>query len=183
MPPRASISGLRSATGVEDRHGETDGPPRDGRRDPTRPDDPEGLAGDVAAEHVERSPAGEPAGAHLGVPLGHAAGDAQDQGPGQVGRTVGEDAGRVGDEDAPLGRGGHVDVVIADGHVGEDAAALGGVEHVGVDRVGEQAEHGVGPGDDPSEFLGGERPVLAVGDDLLGRPRPPGSARARGSLG
>ena len=80
-------------------------------------------------------------------------GGAEDQRQRQVGGGVVEHAGGVGDGDTAAGGGPEVDVVVADGDVG-DAAQLraGGVEELVVDAIVQQGEHGVGAGDQPQQL-------------------------------
>lgn len=100
------------------------------------------------ADHEVEAPGPGPPGADQPLPLAQSASGGEDQGEGEVGGGVVEDAGRVGDDDPAPGAGGKVDVVEADGDVA-DAAQLrsGGVEELVVDAVVEHRGDDVGPGD------------------------------------
>src|SRR5204862_421263 len=73
----------------------------------------------------------------------YAAGCGHEEGEGEVGGGVGEDAWGVGDGYAPAGGLGNDDVVVAYGHVCDDFEVGGGVHDFGVNGVGEQAEQAV----------------------------------------
>jgi hypothetical protein len=92
-------------------------------------------------------------------------GRGQDEQEREVGGGLVEDAGGVAHGDAELGRGGDVDVVIADRDVRDDAQAStrgSGLQHRAVDAVGEQAH-------DPVD-IGGRRDQLIVRVGTVGVP-------------
>ena len=67
----------------------------------------------------------------------------EDQEEGEVGCGPVEHAGCVAHRDAVRGRGADVDVVVAHGHVRDDAqlpTARARVEHLGIDAIGEQRD-------------------------------------------
>ncbi len=76
----------------------------------------------------------------VAVGLDHAAGRGHEQRPGEVGRGIGEDVGRVGDHDAAPRAGRHVDVVVADRDVGDHAQARPGREQRLVDDLADHAD-------------------------------------------
>ena len=80
---------------------------------------------------------------------------AEEKGEGEVGGGFGEHAGRVREPDAGVGGDGRVDVVVADGHVGDDAQARRGGEHGGIDLVDDHREGAIGAGERRGE--GGRR--------------------------
>src|SRR6202012_2175348 len=91
----------------------------------------------------------------------------EDQGEGEVGGRVVEDAGRVGDDDAAPGAGGEVDVVEADGDVAEAAQLrAGGIDELVVDAVVEHRHDDVGAGDESEEILARETPAGRAAADL-----------------
>ena len=96
--------------------------PSPGARPPrrsARADDPERGAVDVVAEVRSRLPRHPLAGGDRRGGLGQVARRRQQQRKGQVGGRVGEHVGRVADGDPALGGGLDVDVVVADGVVGD----------------------------------------------------------------
>jgi hypothetical protein len=62
------------------------------------------------------------------------------QGERQVGGALGQHPRRVGDQDPAGGGSGHVDVVVANGHVGDDLQIGGGADHIGGDPVSQLAQ-------------------------------------------
>ena len=106
--------------------------------------------------------------------LDHAARGGEGQRDGELRGRLGEDARRVADGDPERGRAGHVDVVVADGVVGEHPSAGGGqaFEQLRVPAFGELGEHAVAArADGRDDLLAGERP--------LGRRRPRRDSRRR----
>ncbi len=79
--------------------------------------------------------------------LRDAARDGEQQRPGEVRRRLGQHAGRIRDWNAQRGRRGDIDVVEADGVVGDAAQPGRGFEQRAVDALREQREHHVGGGD------------------------------------
>src|SRR5207253_294788 len=92
----------------------------------------QGLAMYVLAYHHEGTPAVEAAFADEAIALGYAAGGCHEEGEGEVGGGVGEDAWGVGDGYAPAGGFGNDDVVVAYGHVCDDLEVGRGVHDFGV---------------------------------------------------
>ncbi len=129
---------------VEDAHVEAAGSSGDGQPDLPEADDAERRAVHVLTQEERRVPRLPAAGPRQPVALDDATGRCQEERERQVGGCLGEDARRVRDEDAALGRRRNVDVVVADGHLRDDAQPLAGVEYGGVDRVDEHREEGVG---------------------------------------
>ena len=81
-------------------------------------DDHERRAVDVGAEPALRLPGAPAALAHGGLGSGEAARGGEQEGEGEVGGGVGQDVGRDADGDGALVGGLEVDVVEADGVVG-----------------------------------------------------------------
>ena len=80
-----------------------------------------------------------------------------------VGGRVREHARRVRDEHAAGGAGGHVDVVVAHGHVRDDAQLRAGrVEEGVVDSVVEQRDDGIRAGDCRVQLVDRQRRLLRV---------------------
>ena len=82
-------------------------------------------------------------------------GDRQDQREGEVGGGLGEHPGCVADGDSLPGGVGDVDVVGADGEVGDRPQLRAGVDQFGVDRIGDHGEDPLGPvltGDEVAEL-------------------------------
>ena len=65
---------------------------------------------------------------------------AQEQRPGQVGRRLGQDVGRVGDDHAARPTGLKIDVVDADGHVGHDPQRRRRSQQFSVDALADQRD-------------------------------------------
>ena len=117
-------------------------------------------------------PPGPAVAPQVGLGVGRQPRRRQDQEEREIGGGLVEHAGRVAHRDAELGRGGDVDVVVADGHVRDDlhaAAGRGRVEHAGVDAIGEQADHRVDVGDRGPQLVGRERRVVGALHDLVPR--------------
>ena len=106
---------------VDDLHPERARPRRDGAADLAVADDPERLALQPAAEHEVDRPRPRLARADQPLALPHPARDREQQRDREVGRRVGQDAGRVRDDHAARAGRVHVDVVVADRDVGDDA--------------------------------------------------------------
>jgi hypothetical protein len=159
--------GLEVADGivVEHAHGEALGAPGDGPADPAEPENAERLSVDVATQEQHQAPLRELAGPREGVRLGDPAGGRQEEGPGEVGRGLGQDPGGVGDDDAPPAGGGDVDVVVPDGHVRDDPKPRGVGEQGLVDRVGQEAHESVGVAELGGELRRREPSVLWVQAD------------------
>ena len=130
-------------------------------------DEAELLAAQLHAEHVVERPAAPRAGAHHALAFAEPPRDREDQAPGEIGARVGQHVGRVGDGDAARAAGRHVDVVVADRDVGDDLQLRArGIEHRGIDRVGQQADDRVLAGDALQQLLARDRLVADVQIDI-----------------
>jgi hypothetical protein len=137
----------------------------------------------VAAEHEVHPPGPRLAGADQPLRLAEAAAGGEDQRHRQVGGGVVEHSRRVGDGDAAPGGGREVDVVVADGDVGDAAqAGAGGVEELVVDPVAQQGEDGVGSGDERQQLRARQR-RLPAGAPHLARPSQQRQPRLRQPAG
>ena len=75
--------------------------------------------------------------------------------PGELRVGFGQHVRRVGDDDAALAHGGDVDVVVADGDVGDDLQRRRRVHELAVDPVGQHADQRVLVGDAPQQLVAG----------------------------
>ena len=133
-------------------------------------DEAELLAAQLHAEHVIERPAAPLAGAHHALAFAEPPRDREDQAPGEIGARVGQHVGRVGHDNAARAAGGDVDVVVADGDVGDDLQLRpGGIEHRGIDRFGEQADDRVLAADALQQLLARDRAAADVQIDIAGR--------------
>src|SRR5690606_21759430 len=114
---------------VEHAHVKAPGAPGDGLSDPPHTDDAKALAVDVAAQKQEGAPTLKLAGPGKPVGFDDPAGDGHEEGPGKVSRGLGQDAGRVGDDDTPGGGGFDVDIVVAHRIVADHLQVGGRVHH------------------------------------------------------
>ena len=117
------------------------------RADAPGADHGEGGAVDVDADPALRLPRAPSAVDDVAVGLDDAPRDGEHERPGEVGRRVGQDVGRVADLDAARRRRLDVDVVEADRVVGHRAQLRRGVDQLGVDPVDEQRQQPLGLGD------------------------------------
>ena len=85
----------------------------------------------------------------------------------EVGRRIGQHVRCHADRDAARGDRGEVDVVAADGVVGDRPQARGGVEHGAVDALGEHRQQALGLGDAGEQLLARRRQVTGVHGDLM----------------
>ena len=74
------------------------------------------------------------------VPLNHPPSHGQNQGHGKVGRRIGQHAGGIGDQDAPAGCRGHIDIIVPDTIIGHDFKMLRSVYDVRINGVGNGAD-------------------------------------------
>ena len=133
--------------------------------DRARPDDAEGPAPQPGAEVGDEAPAPRLAGADPALGGAEAPGRHQHQGHGDVGRRVGEHPGGVGHDDAALGAGRDVDVVVAHDDVGDDPQPRPGrVEQLGVDPVDQHGDERIGARDRGEQLLARH----GVGDVAVG---------------
>ena len=137
-----------SVAGVEDLHVEAGGPLRDCSADAPVPDDAQGRPVHVMRKVGPEAPAVPAALAEIILGRAGVPGGRQDQQEGQVGRRGIEDARGIAHRDAQLVRGGHVDVVVAHGGVAHhtEPARVAGLEHGGVDAIGQVAHDAVDVG-------------------------------------
>ncbi len=123
----------------------------------------------LAPEQVVHVPAPAGATADHALALAEPAHDHQDQRHRDVGRGVGEHAGRIGDEHPAGGAGGDVDVVVAHGDVRDDAQLRpGGVEEGVVDPIAQQRHDRVGARDRRVQLVDRKRSLLHVRVHLAG---------------
>ena len=148
----AGRRGVEEGVVGHDLHLEAAGAVRHPLADAAEADDPDRLAlkldaGDLAV------PLPRP---HRGVGLGHPAGEREEQREGVLGGRHQVGRGRVDDQDAELGRGGHVDVVDADAGAPHHLELLAGAEQLGGGLGGAAHDQGVEVGED----LGQARALL-----------------------
>lgn len=155
--------GVGGAGGSEHGHAEAAGAARDGAADLAQTDDAEGGAESVVAEEVRGRPRLPAALSGYAFALYEVAGGGEEEGEGEVGGGLVEDAGRVRDPDTRRRRGHGVEVVVADGHVGDDAQAGGLGQEIGADGVGDEGKGSVGLAEVLTE--GGGRWGKLVGPD------------------
>ena len=112
--------------------------------DATQPDDPHGTAVDVASGHPHRSPNRPCTALDRIRAFGQAARSGQKQGNCQLRGRFGEDTRRVPQDDAPFTQRGHVHMVVADRHSGDDPQpGSSRVQQLVVDRVRQQTVEAV----------------------------------------
>jgi hypothetical protein len=105
--------------------------------DAAHADDAEHLARQLAAEKRRRRPAGPLARADQFHTFAHPARDADDSRHRQVGGILGEDAGRIRDQNPALGRRLEVDMIGPRSEIGDEAEAIPRFgKHFGIDPVG-----------------------------------------------
>ena len=133
-------------------------------------DEAERRAVDVLAQQ-EQGPPGQPAVVtHEVAGLGQAAGHGHEQGEGEVRRRLGQHPGRVAHGHAAAGAGGHVDVVVAHGEVGDDPQLRPGrLEELVVDAVGEQGQEAVDAADPVQEDVARRRQLVLPDVGVSGR--------------
>src|SRR5207302_1448807 len=128
---------------IEDAHAEAETAASDRAADPAEADHAEGLAVDVGAPQEVPFPRLPLSGARIGVGLDDPAGGGHQQREGEIGGGLGEDVGRVGDDDAASGGGGDVDVVVADGDVRDDLQVGRRGQHLVIDGGDDVADQAV----------------------------------------
>ena len=121
--------------GVEHRHVEAAGAPRDRPADAPEADDPDGLAVHARAGEVHRLRTGEGALAQRRIRLDHAPRRGEQEREVQIGGRLRDDGRNRRHCDLARGRRGEVDRRGNDGHAGDEAQARGLGEGAGVDRV------------------------------------------------
>ena len=165
---------------IEHAHIESGGSTGHGPADAAEAHHTECLAVDIdAPEQVPLPTLPLPGPSEL-VGLHDATGGGHEQGPGEVCRRLGQHVGRVGHDDAVAARSGHVDVVVAHGHVRDDLERGDGRQHFLVDRADDVADQTIlalEPGD---QLLLCERIVRVVQiDPHIGREKLDGFSRQR----
>ena len=125
---------------VEHAHAEAEGPPRHARPMRPKPMIPRVLPCTSPPSRTHVLPLLEPALAHVLVALDHAPGRGHEERPREVCRGLGEDVRGIGDDDAPPGGRLHVDIVEADGDVGDHAQVRAAGQDLLIDRVGDEAD-------------------------------------------
>ena len=141
------------AAGINHAHAKTLRAARDGLPDSTESDDAERFAEHVGAAKLIEIPREPFAGARERIGFDDAARDGEQQRPRQVSRGFVENAGRVGARDLAAAERGEVEIVIADGDVGDDAQARRGGQQRFVDAVGEQRDEALGAGHAALQFF------------------------------
>src|SRR5688572_12991731 len=133
---------------VQDPHPEAAPAPGELAADAPEADDPQGRAMKVDAHEEHRSPGAPLAIADVVDALRDPARGGREEGEGEVGGRLGQDARRVPRGDAAASERGDVDVVEADGEVADHLQLrAGGVEQLVVDPIGEEAQEAVDAGD------------------------------------
>lgn len=150
--------------GIEDVHGETASAAGDGLSDAAHAEDAESAVVDVLADKEVDEPFAPFAGVNEGVALDDTAGRGHEEGEGEVGGGFGEDVGGIGDEDAAGGGGRDVDIVVADGDIGNDADAVELGEDGGREFVSELADDGLAALGALNQGFGGQ---TLVGIDII----------------
>ncbi|MNE04645.1 hypothetical protein D3C80_971820 [compost metagenome] len=150
----------RLAVVIVDLHAEGLGAAGQGLADAAHADDAQTLAPQLAAAHPGRAPALELTRRHDIGAFDDAAADGHDQAHGQVGRVLGQDARRIGDDDpAPHGRV-DVDVVHARAEVGDHLQLLARARNqVGVQMVGDGRDQDLGALQGGGQVVARHRPV------------------------
>ncbi len=176
-----------AAVGIVDLHAEGARPVGGRLADAAHAEDTESLAGNVGAHELRRRPADPVVGPQHGRAFVRAARGAQQAEHRDVGGGVGQHVRRVADHDVALGRGGHVDMLVADREGGDHADRGGqGGDRRGVQRVAGGAHDAVeafrrlGQGRAVIEPILGVEPCvevrrqagLDVGREVAGRPGP-----------
>ena len=108
---------------VKNPHREPAAAARHGLTDAAEAVNPERLVVHVRAPQQSPLPLFPPAVANVAVPFDDATRDGQEKRKGQVGRRFLEHTGGVGHRDSTAGAPGHVDIVVAYAHVGDDPQA------------------------------------------------------------
>jgi len=157
---------LRLQVAVENPHVEAARALRQCETDAAEPDDAQRLVVDVGAHQQRRRPPFVFAAAHVAVGLDDAPRDRHQQHPGQVGGRVVEYAGGVGDRNAALGRGRDIDVVVADGVVGDELQLRIAVHQHGINRVDQLAQQDVAPRRAFPQLVACQRPVVGIDSQL-----------------
>ena len=169
-----SASGLRIASRVEDRSRDRPHQLRVAPADPAHADDSERRPAELDPEvagGVEPCPFSRPQ-AQLGGRQATCRGQGQRQR--QLGGGVGEDVRSVGGDDLPIAAGLEVDVVVADGEVGDQPqAGAGGIEQLRADGDGRVGDDRVDPCGELADLLRGRPQAALTNLATLGDPLGP----------
>ena len=149
-PGRPQLFGDQGRDGfavvIVDLHPERFRAPGQGLADPAHADDAEPLAPQFPSGHPGRGPALEPALGHDPGPLDDAATDRQDQGHGQIRRVLGQDARRIGHDQAAAHSRVDIDVIHTRAEIGDHLQLVAGRGDQGaVDGVGNGRDQHIGP--------------------------------------
>jgi hypothetical protein len=178
---RALGLGLGIASHVENRPRHRPHQLRVAPADPAHPDDSKRRPAQLdseAAGGVEPCPFARPQ-----APLGcrQAACRGQGQRQRQLGGGVGEDVRGVGGDDLPIPAGLEVDVVVADGEVGDQPqAGAGGIEQLRADGDGRVGDDRVDPGGELADLLPARPQAALTNLAALGDPLGPGGGDPAG---
>ena len=166
------------AAGHGHAHTESRGPRRDRPSDAAAAHDAQELAGQAAAQHEIEAPSLPRARAHKPLAFAEPSRDGQDEGPGEIRRRIRQHIRRVRAVN-PLRRGvRHIEVVVADGDVGDDLQrGPGRVDGRAVDAAAQEHDD-TGLALEPLvQLLDGQRQLTRVQVDVMVR----GQAGNRGA--
>lgn len=167
-----SVGGHVARARVDDVHPEGPGAPGHRDADPAGADDAERLAAQVHAEQVEHAPLPRGAGPDDALALAEAARRHEHEPEGGVGGRVGEHAGGVRRDDAAPGARGDVDVVVADGDIGDDLELVAcRIEEFVVDAVRDHRDDPVRTSDASQGLLAGGSLVRLPRVDVVRGPQ------------
>ena len=121
------------------------------------------------AQQLVKGPAGPLAAAHQALTFAEPARNPQDQRPRQIGCRSRQHIGCVGDDDTALACRRDVDVVVANGNVGDDLQRGSDLEHLAVDRIGQHGHHGLLASNARQQLAAGHRAAPLELLDVAGR--------------
>ena len=143
---------------------------RHGSANPAEADEAKLLATQLHPEHVIERPAAPGAGTNDAFAFAEPPGHGENQAPREIRARIGQHIRRIGDGDVAGTAGRDVDVVVANGDVGDDFQLwAGSIEHRGVDRVGEEADNRVHTLDTLQQFIARDGRAPDVQIDVTGR--------------
>jgi len=164
------VLGDALAAVVDNLHPETLGAAGDGLPDATEANDAESFSPNIGTAVLVEIPALPVPCPDILIGFDDAARDSEHERPGEVGGGFVEDAGSVGNQYATARAGGDVDVVVANGYIGDDAELGGGTQRVVADAFGKKTDEALFIFDTTKEFVFGRAlllgPELAVADGL-----------------
>ena len=133
---------LRSANRIriDHLHLETGAAAGNGMANAAETDNTESLAPNIGAAELIEIPALPISGTSEKFTFAEAASDGHEQSPGKIGGGFIKNARSVGGDDASFGASVNIDVVEADGGIGNDAEFGGGAEEFFIDFFGEEAD-------------------------------------------